>query len=86
MRSFRKIALVAGVVILALALILAAIPLVFGDRITARLKAQIDESIEARVARRRAQLAPRLSQRLDDGERLVRGRRAQTWAISTAWR
>ena len=50
MRPLRKIALVAGVIIAALVLVLAAIPLFFGDRITARLKAQISSSVDARVA------------------------------------
>lgn len=50
MRLLRKIALIAGVVVAVLVVILAAIPLFFGDRITARLKAQVDNSTDARVA------------------------------------
>src|SRR5690348_888480 len=50
MRTTRKIALVIGIILVALVLVLAAIPLLFGDRITARLKAQIDQSVNAKVA------------------------------------
>ncbi|HSQ29868.1 MAG TPA: hypothetical protein VLN49_08470, partial [Gemmatimonadaceae bacterium] len=57
MRPLRKIVLVVGVVIAALVLVLAAIPLFFGDRITERLKAQISTSIDARVAWRHVGLS-----------------------------
>jgi hypothetical protein len=50
MRPARKIALIIGVIVVVFIAVLAAIPLFFGDRITARLKAEIDSSVNARVA------------------------------------
>ena len=50
MRPLRKIALVTGVVVVALVAILAAVPLLFGGRVAARLRAQIDQSVDAHVA------------------------------------
>ena len=46
----RKIALIAASVVVAFIVVLAAIPLFFGDKIAARLKAQVDQSVNARVA------------------------------------
>lgn len=50
MRPIRKIALIGVSVIVALIAMLAAIPLFFGDKITARLQAEVDRSVDARVA------------------------------------
>ena len=47
---FRKIAITAGVVIVAVIAILAAVPLFFGDRIAAAAKTQINNAVDARVA------------------------------------
>ena len=49
MRRLRKLAVVTAVAIVALVTLLAAIPLAFGDRISAGLKGQLDSSIDARV-------------------------------------
>ncbi|HEY9226772.1 MAG TPA: AsmA family protein, partial [Gemmatimonadaceae bacterium] len=50
MRPVRKIALIVVSIVVALVVVLATIPLFFGDKIAARLKAQVDESVNARVA------------------------------------
>lgn len=50
MRTSRKIALIVGIVLAVVIGSLAAIPLFFGDQITARLKAEIDRSVNAKVA------------------------------------
>ena len=50
MRPVRKIALVVVSVVVLLVAVLAATPLFFGDRIAARLQAQIDQSVNAHVA------------------------------------
>lgn len=50
MRTARKIALVVGILFVVILAVLVAIPLFFGDRITARLKAEIDQSVNAKVA------------------------------------
>ncbi len=50
MRPARKLALIALSVVVVLIVALATIPLLFGDRIAARLKAQVDQSVNARVA------------------------------------
>jgi len=49
-RLSQKIAVGVGITVVAFIAVLAAIPLVFGDRITAALKTQINNSIDARVA------------------------------------
>jgi hypothetical protein len=50
MRTTRKIALIVGIIVVVLIASLVAIPLFFGDRITARLKAEVDRSVNAKVA------------------------------------
>src|SRR4051812_8021897 len=50
MSTARKIALVVGIILVVLIATLAAIPLFFGDRITSRIKAEIDQSVNAKVA------------------------------------
>lgn len=50
MRLPQKIALGVGITVVALIAVLAAIPLVFGDRITEALKTEINSSIDAHVA------------------------------------
>src|SRR5690349_6029762 len=50
MRSPRKLALVVGSVAAALLLVLVLVPLLFRDRIAARLKAELDRSVNARLA------------------------------------
>src|SRR4051794_40593220 len=57
MRPARKIALIVAIVFLVIPGSLVAIPLFFGDRITARLKAEIDNSVNARVAWKNASLS-----------------------------
>ncbi len=49
MRPVRKIALIVVSVVVAFIVVLAILPLAFGDKIAARLKAQIDQSVNARV-------------------------------------
>ena len=49
MRPVRKIALVVVSVVVVLIAILATIPLFFGGKITARLKAEVARSVNARV-------------------------------------
>ena len=50
MRALRKTAIIAGIVVVSLVVILAAIPLLFGGRIAASLRSQIDRSVDAHVA------------------------------------
>ena len=50
MRPLRKIAIAGGIFVVGLVAALAAIPLLFGDRIAARLRARVDKSVDARVA------------------------------------
>ena len=57
MRPLRKIALVAGSVVVILLVVLATVPLLFRGRIVARLQRQIDASVDARVAWRDAGLS-----------------------------
>jgi hypothetical protein len=57
MRPARKIALIAAIVLIVIVGSLAAIPLFFGDRITARLKTAIDSNVNARVAWQDADLS-----------------------------
>ncbi|HEY4133335.1 MAG TPA: AsmA-like C-terminal region-containing protein [Gemmatimonadaceae bacterium] len=57
MSSVKKIALVVAIVLVVIVCALAAIPLFFGDRITARVKAEIDNSVNAHVAWKDADLS-----------------------------
>ena len=57
MRALRKTAIFAGLGIVLLAALLAAVPLLFGDRITARLHTQIDQSLDAHVGWRGLRLS-----------------------------
>src|SRR5215475_1256186 len=50
MRPVPKIALIVLSIVAALIVVLATIPLLFGSKIQARLKAQVDQSVNARVA------------------------------------
>jgi hypothetical protein len=50
MRPVRKIAFIVVSIVVALIVVLATIPFFFADKIAARLKAQVDQSVNARVA------------------------------------
>src|SRR5262245_15224211 len=50
MRPARKIALIVLSIVVVLIVVLATIPLLFSGKITERLKAQVDQSVNARVA------------------------------------
>jgi hypothetical protein len=50
MPAVRKVALVVASIVVALIVVLATIPLLFSDKISARLKVQVDQSVNARAA------------------------------------